>query len=87
MPKVKFLKPFKYSPDGIQVVEYAADSSSQEVDQACADIACANGFAVADAKAAKKGESKAPGKAGVKADGDAGNAGDAQGEQAEQAGA
>lgn len=44
MPKVKFIKPFKFSPDGIEVVEYAA-GNELDVDDLCASIACENGYA------------------------------------------
>lgn len=44
MPKVKFTKPFKFSPNGIDVVQYEA-RAVEDVSDVCADIACDHGFA------------------------------------------
>ncbi|ARU23048.1 L-aspartate oxidase [Ralstonia solanacearum] len=61
MPKVKFIKPFKFSPDGIEVVEYAA-GNELDVDDLCASIACENGYAE-ELKSAAKATANRSGKA------------------------
>lgn len=61
MPKVKFIKPFKFSPDGIEVVEYVA-GNELDVDDLCASIACENGYAE-EMKSATKATANRNGKA------------------------
>lgn len=60
MPEVKFIKPFKFSPNGIDVIEYPASRDAQSVGQLCADIACQHGFAEPVAKAPAKAVDKVP---------------------------
>ncbi|MDD2870232.1 hypothetical protein [Neomegalonema sp.] len=53
MPKVVFVQPFKFSPDGVEIIEYPVGGAS--VSARCAEVAELAGVLEGPEKAASKG--------------------------------
>lgn len=45
MPQIIVTEPFKWSPDGIHVIEYTPGVDSIDVPERCAQVATGNGWA------------------------------------------